>query len=225
MKRRAVILGAGGYARVVISTLAARHVDIVGCIARDAPVGNWPSSVPYLGPDRAIQDLDPSDTILVNGVGSTNSTELRGRLFEFGKKHGFEFLTVVHPHSLIDPGVPMGEGVQVLAGAVVQCGVELGANSIVNIGTAVDHDCRIGKNSHLAPGVSISGDVRIGIGVHIGTGAVVIQGIEIGDNALVAAGAVVIKNVPAGTTVVGIPAKPLPSSKKLLSSTAPTQGV
>jgi UDP-2-acetamido-3-amino-2,3-dideoxy-glucuronate N-acetyltransferase len=46
-------------------------------------------------------------------------------------------------------------------------------------------------------------------GASLGSGAVVLAGLRIGREALVGAGAVVTRDVPAGTTVVGNPARPL----------------
>jgi acetyltransferase-like isoleucine patch superfamily enzyme len=63
------------------------------------------------------------------------------------------------------------------------------------------------------PTVNISGGVVIGEGVLLGTGAQVLQYVSVGPGATVGAGAVVTKNVEPGTTVVGIPAKPLAERK------------
>ncbi len=49
--------------------------------------------------------------------------------------------------------------------------------------------------------------VRIGANVWIGSGAIILPGVTIGDDAIIGAGSVVTRNVPAGTTVVGNPAK------------------
>jgi len=46
-------------------------------------------------------------------------------------------------------------------------------------------------------------------GATIGANATIMCGVTIGENAVVGAGAVVVKDVPAGTTVVGNPARPL----------------
>jgi sugar O-acyltransferase (sialic acid O-acetyltransferase NeuD family) len=209
LKRRVIIIGAGGHARVLLSALGAANVRVSGCIARERPGELWPSSIEYLGTDAALQDLDADSTVLVNGIGSTRSTALRQQLFELGKGSGLSFLTVLHSKIFIDEATLLDEGVQVMAGAVVQCGVVLGANSIINTGAIVDHDCRIGAHTHLGPRTCLSGTVNVGNGVHVGAGATVVQGINIGDGAMIAAGAVILDHVPPGVAVAGVPAKPM----------------
>ncbi|HEX3032888.1 MAG TPA: NeuD/PglB/VioB family sugar acetyltransferase, partial [Bacillota bacterium] len=132
---------------------------------------------------------------------------LRSKLFDKFKADGYSFASVIHPSAIIGYDVELGEGVQILAGAIIQPGSRVGANTIINTKASLDHDCIIGAQVHVAPGVTMSGNVRIADGVHIGTGAVLIQGISVGRNSLVGAGAVVIRDVTAESTVVGVPAK------------------
>jgi acetyltransferase-like isoleucine patch superfamily enzyme len=49
--------------------------------------------------------------------------------------------------------------------------------------------------------------VTIETGAYIGMGAIVIDRIRVGAGSVVAAGAVVTKDVPAGTQVMGVPAR------------------
>lgn len=160
-----------------------------------------------LGDDQVVLGYPPSDVRLLNGVGSTRASSARQRVFAQFKQRGYTFTGVRHPSAVISSDSTLGEGVQIMAGVILQPGASVAENSIVNTRASVDHDCRIGAHVHLAPGVILSGGVTVGDGVHVGTGAVVIQGVTIGALATIAAGAVVVKDVPAGAVVLGVPAR------------------
>jgi sugar O-acyltransferase (sialic acid O-acetyltransferase NeuD family) len=201
-----IVLGAGGHARVVIDALLLKGAAILGVTA-PAIEGAPPFGLPFLGTDLAV-DAHPATSVrLVNGLGSIRQAGARREIFEGFKAKGYKFDRVVHPSAVVARNVELGEGVQVMAGAVIQTGSRIGANSIVNTRAAVDHDCFVGAHVHLAPGATLSGDVRVGEGAHIGSGATVIQGVSIGSGALVGAGSVVIRDVASGAVVVGIPAR------------------
>ena len=56
-------------------------------------------------------------------------------------------------------------------------------------------------------GLEFGRPVRIGRNVWIGGGAIILPGRTIGDDSVIGAGSVVTRDVPAGTTVVGNPAR------------------
>ena len=171
------------------------------------PPSRQNGNLPIIGDDSAISAYSNDAVELVNGLGSVGDTALRASIYYKFKKLGYGFRQVIHPVAIIASDCILGEGVQVMAGAVVNTGTKIAENSIINTGAVVDHDCVIGSHVHIAPGATLSGGVQLGDGSHIGTGATVIQGISIGRNALVGAGAVVLKDVPPGAKVVGVPAK------------------
>lgn len=205
-----IVLGAGGHAKVLIDVLRLRHVEIVGITDADAGKhGHAHAGVRVIGDDDAVLQHAPDRVRLVNGIGSTGQPLARRALFERFKQRGYEFLSVIHPAAVVAADVELGEGVNIMAGAVIQPGSRVGANAIVNTAACVDHDCVLGEHTHLAPGATLSGGVRVGNGTHIGTGACAIQEVIIGKNCVIAAGAVVVNDIADDTRVAGVPAKRL----------------
>jgi sugar O-acyltransferase (sialic acid O-acetyltransferase NeuD family) len=197
-----IVLGAGGHARVVIDALRRAGFAVAGVCAPELSAGQpGPLGAPALGGDGALDGVDRARYLLANGIGSIGAPAVRQKVFETRKADGWRFVTLVHPAAVVGEDCALGEGAQVMAGAVLQPGVRLGRNTIVNTRAAVDHDCRLGDHVHVAPGVVLSGGVTVGSRSHLGTGAVVIQDIAIGDDVLVGAGAVVIRPVADGTRV------------------------
>ena len=208
--KKTVILSSGSHAKSLLFLLKEIGENVVGCIDPIRPSSDvWlEHKVKWLGDDQFLKELDPSEYQLVNGMGSIGSTNLRKKLFDEAKKMGFFFPPLIHPSVLLSGDVLPSEGVQIMAGAILQSGVSIKDNSIVNTGCIIDHDTDIGRHVHLAPGVCVAGDVRIECGVHVGIGATIIQGIKVGKQAVIGAGAVVINNVEPRETVSGVPAKP-----------------
>lgn len=202
-ERDTVLIGAGQHARVLLGVF---QRPVIGAISTKPPSEDL---AVWLGDDAKLRDLDPQSVVLINAIGGTRNTIARRKVFDLCKSLEFEFRALCHASAVLDTTVDMGEGVHIMAGAVVQSGVRLEANTLVNSGAIVDHDCVIGAHSHVAPGATLSGGVCVGAGVHIGVGSVIVQGVRIGDMAVVGAGAVVIEDVPTGATVVGNPARVL----------------
>ena len=205
MSRAPVLLGGGGHARVLADALLAGGRPPAGYVApRNA--GELLPGIPWLGDDDWLQ-RQPPDTPLVDGLGSAPDTGPRRALWERFRALGFRFVTVVHPAATVAASATLGEGCQVLAGAVVNAGAELGANSIVNSRAVVEHDCRLAAHCHVASGAVLCGAVTLEECVHVGAGATVLQGLRIGTGAIVAAGATVIDDVESLTLVAGVPAR------------------
>jgi sugar O-acyltransferase (sialic acid O-acetyltransferase NeuD family) len=201
-----IIIGAGGHAKVLMDTLLDQDKDIIGIVDKEASkLGKDLLGIRVIGTDDIVFKYQAEKISLVNGIGSVQQTSLRKNINDQFKQKGYSFANVIHSSAIIAKDVKLGEGVQVMAGVVIQTGSTIGMNTIINTKASIDHDCKIGAHVHIAPGVTISGSVEIGDGAHIGTGAVLIQGIKIGRNSLIGAGSVVIRNVMPETTIIGVP--------------------
>lgn len=208
MRMPVIVIGGGGHAKVLIDAMMGQSFKIIGITDRDK--GRWGCKImdiPVIGGDDVVLDYSPDAVLLVNGLGSAGITVPRRQIYDHFKNSGYSFASVIHPSAVTGAGVELAEGVQVMAGAIIQTGSRIGDNTIINTKASVDHDCVIGKHVHLAPGVTLSGGVCICDGVHLGTGATVIQGAKIGKNSVVGAGSLVINDIPGGVTVMGVPAK------------------
>ncbi len=203
-----IVTGGGGHAKVLIDSLLALSIHILGFTDRNAAnMYHTIRGIRMLGDDGAVLWHRADSIRLVNGIGSTGPTNKREEIFEYFKSLGYIFAAVIHPASAVSRDVEISEGAQIMAGAIIQPGSRIGKNTIVNTKASVDHDCLIGDHVHLAPGVTLSGKVKVGSGAHVGTGATVIQGVNIGQKCLIGAGALVLGDIPAGCAAVGVPAR------------------
>jgi sugar O-acyltransferase (sialic acid O-acetyltransferase NeuD family) len=203
MRGNVVVIGAGGHAKVVISTLRANGHSIGAVFDDDASLwGSELLDVPVRGP-VAIADQAGFELGII-AVGDNASRKRIARNLNL-----VHWLTLVHPAAWVDPGAKLGAGTVVLAGAVVQPGSVVGEHVIVNTSASVDHDCVVHDFAHLAPGVHLGGDVQIDEGTLMGIGSQAIPDTKVGPWTMVGAGAVVVRNLPGEVVAYGVPAKPV----------------
>lgn len=200
-------MGAGGHARVVLDVLRLRGYQLRGICAPELPAGSKWHGVDVLGDDTVLDDLSCDEVWLANGIGLAQRCMVRRRIQDAYFARGYSWLTLEHPSSLRASDSWLADGVQLMAGAVVQPGCRLEAGVVINTCASVDHDCQLGEHVFVGPGAVLCGAVKVDRGAFIGAGAVVLPGIHLGEDAIIGAGAVVTRSVEAGCTAVGNPAR------------------
>lgn len=203
-----IMIGAGGHARALLDTVLQQTYPVAAIASRDSSqYGSHIFNIPILSGDDWILQYAPQEIYLLNGIGMMPGNNARRRIYEEFKKCGFSFASVIHSSAILATHLKLSEGVQIMAGAVIQTGAAIGENTIINTRVTVDHDSLIGCHVHLASGATVAGDVIIEEASFIGAGATIIQGIHIGAGCTIAAGSVVVQDVPQGATVMGVPAR------------------
>jgi len=108
-------------------------------------------------------------------------------------------------------------GVELPTCTVVGPGLEIhhGQGLVVNGNTVIGDHCILRHNTTVGCVRNADGSQGpspiIGSGVEVGANVVILGGFAVGNNAKVGAGSVVIREVPANSTVVGNPARIIPT--------------
>lgn len=200
----AILLGAGGHARVVYELARVIGYDVIGLCAPDFPDERdsfW-GGVKYFGSDDSLDSVDSNDYYLLNGIGQMPFSVVRKFVYDKFVGRGFYFPALIHPFSFISPTATISSGAQIFAGAILQANTKIGENVIINTRVSVDHDSVISDNVHLAPGSIVCGDVCIEAGVFVGAGAVIANGVRVGMNSVIGAGASCVNDMPQASKLV-----------------------
>jgi sugar O-acyltransferase (sialic acid O-acetyltransferase NeuD family) len=208
-----VIVGTGGHAAVVAALIAETGAMIRGYAdpgrAGEERAGEETTTHEGLSLRTRLEEVATLlDTHFAIAIGDPSA---RARLTQELRAldAGASLPVLLHPRCTVERFARLASGVQVCIGAIVAARAELNEGVIVNSGAIVEHECRIGAFAHIAPGARLGGRVTVGERAHVGLGAAVNQTLTIGADAVVGAGAVVTRDVAPGTTVVGVPARPV----------------
>lgn len=195
------MIGAGGHATVVASTLLAAGYEVEGFYADDpAMLGKKILGIPVKG---LVEALDPDNCAgAILGIGDNQTRK------KLANELSLKWASVVHPFSYVDPSANIGPGTVVCAGAIIQPSAIVGSHVIINTKASVDHHAQVGDFSHIAV-AHLAGGARVGEGVFLGLHSVVLPGLNVEAWATVGAGAVVTTCVDTNATVIGTPARAL----------------
>jgi sugar O-acyltransferase (sialic acid O-acetyltransferase NeuD family) len=199
----AIVLGAGGHARVIGSILHRLDIPIKGYLDAAYKPGDH-EEIKYarlIGHTDDLGNYSPDQHAVYIAVGDNHK---RAQLMDAALQQGYKMPALIHPGSQIEQDCKVGEGSVVCMGALLATEVAVGQGVIINTGCSVDHEAVVGDYTHIAPRAVIAGRVRVGKGVFIGIGACIAQGLNIGDGSIIGAGSIVLKDVPAKTKITGV---------------------
>lgn len=160
-----IILGSGGYGRVV--------ADVAE----------------QLGKYESIHFLDDNDTrddVLgkcsdYSGFADGNTefypafgnNELRMKWINELLEKGMNFATIIHSSAYISSTVTVGAGTVILPKAAINSHTTIGRGVLINMGALIDHNCTLGDGCHICLGAMIKADNHIPAGLKIEAGQVI----------------------------------------------------
>lgn len=221
-----LVFGAGGHARSIVDVLERLGEKVVGVVGDPAGAADW--QVPVTGDDDAALARVAAEGLgAVVAIGSAarrvalverlvSALSIETPVDRAQPSPIDSALVVVAATATVASTAELGAGTVVLEHAHVGPGSRIGRGVIVNTGAVVEHDCVVGDGAHIAPGAYLLGDAVVGDRTLVGSGARILPGVAVGRDATVGAGAVVTEPVADGATVVGVPARVVPTLPKEL---------
>lgn len=207
MRKRLIIVGAGGLGRIVYDVLSSdasllEEFELAGFLDTRADL-KLPETLdrPVLG--NPLDFRVGADDLFIPAVGDP---KLRKQLVAPLEDQGASFFSYTNRASVAGRA-RIGHGTFLTPGAVVSTDCSIGAFGYIDTYTILGHDVDVGEHSMIGAMTFIAGGVRIGNGVAINPRATIAKGVKIGDGATIGIGSVVVKDVPPGVTVFGNPAR------------------
>ena len=211
-----VVIGAGGFRREVIDVIEAVNADageptweLVGVIDDSITAENLDRlnrrSITHLGSAEDFLSGADRDIHFAVGIGAPST---RRRIAEIFDAAGHRGAVLVHPSATLGSVVELGDGTVACAGVRITTNVTIGRHVHINLNATIGHDTVIGDYVSLNPLASISGDCNIENEVLVGVGGILLNGLRVGEGSIIGGAACAVRDVEAGTTVVGIPARP-----------------
>jgi len=192
-----VIFGGWFFGRVVAETAELIGWTVAGFVDPDPP--EWISALSRV----------PDNACAIVAIGNNTQRALvQGKVLERGRS----LVSIVHPTASVSRSATLNAGCYLAEHATIRSNSFVGAGTILNTGSVVSHDCLIGSFVTFGPNAAAASHVSIGARTMLGVGACVRPHTKIGSDCEVGAGGAVVYNIPDGSTVAGVPAKPIERS-------------
>ncbi|HFD1448311.1 TPA: NeuD/PglB/VioB family sugar acetyltransferase [Escherichia coli] len=201
MKKKLIIIGAGGFAKAVIDSLDHACYEIHGFI-NSFKCGEHQG---YKIISRTIDSLDePHKYCYFIAIGEPY---YRAIWLETINAMKLETINVIDRTAIISKGAILGSCIYVGKMAIVNCDSHLEDGVVINTRALVEHGNYISYCSNISTNVVLNGDVFVGRKCFIGSCTVVNGQLKIGDSSIVGSGSVVIRNVDENVVVAGSPTR------------------
>jgi len=209
MRKKLVLIGAGGHAKSVVDSIDEDKIELLGFIDENKVGTHFGYEI--FGKDFSVVPNYTECYYLV----SIGNVEIRKMWYERILGQGLKTLNIIDKTAIISKSAKIGTGNYIGKFAVVNSDSVIGDNNIINTKALIEHECKIGNHTHISTGSIINGNVIVDDGVFFGSCAMTAAQVHLGRYSTIGAGGVVIEDIPAGATAVGVPAKVIKTKEVL----------
>ncbi|WP_303018276.1 hypothetical protein [uncultured Mitsuokella sp.] len=180
MKEKWLLVGAGGFGRVV-----SEHISqLYDCAFIDdgKAKGAVICGVPVIGSVADLTKLYPTYQKLIVTIGNNG---LRERIYEQAAQIGYVFPNIILPSVYISPYAKVGQGCIFLNNAVIQNGTRVGDGVILNPGVEIHHDSEVKDYALIYTNTVVRSLATVGKRAHIGSTLTISNEVIVPDDAKV----------------------------------------
>ena len=191
--KNAVVVGAGGHARVIISLLRdCGQVPIAILDVNEPQAGELIMGIPVVPAKTSL--IDFSQNMQFDFYIAMGENNARLSWWEKLNSKGLSCPNLISPFAKIDIASSLGSGNVICGNVFIGPEVIIGSNNIINTGAIIEHEVVIGSHSHLAPGSVIAGRVNISDMCSIGAGSTVIDKLKVSRGVTLGAGGILVRD-------------------------------
>jgi acetyltransferase EpsM len=203
-----LIVGAGAQAKYILDIV--KHCDDYRILNIVDVEDNPDLKNKYLEGVSIVSDLDSvlartskSVKIILAHSDNIKKEMLATKLEEWE----FEFISVIHPQTVISSTAKIGKGVIINPNVTIMPYAEIGDHVMIHSHVVIEHDNIIEDFVNIAPGVNLAGYVTLKKGATIFTGANIVPKVTVGSYSVVGAGSTVLDDLPDNCVALGSPAQ------------------
>jgi sugar O-acyltransferase (sialic acid O-acetyltransferase NeuD family) len=193
MKKKIIIIGAGGHARSIIDVIEkTKKFKILFLL--DKYNGNI-NGYKVVKSNKNILYYRKYTKNIVIGIGQIKDYNKRKKIFDKYKNSGFSFPVIKSPLAYISNRSIISEGTIIMHQALINANAKIGKNCIINTKALIEHDVEVGDNCHISTNVILNGSCKIDKNTFIGSGSIIFNNVNVGCGKVLPAGSIINRSL------------------------------
>ena len=194
MKKKILVIGAGGHANSVIDILQqSKLYFIYKIVGTKKNLGKKIGKHIIQNTDKDLSKLRKKCSQAVIAIGQIKNYKTRKKIYDKLIKLKFKIPKIFSKNSYISKNSQIGIGTIIFNNVIINSKVKIGNNCIINNGALIEHNVNIGNNCHVSTGVILNGNVKVEDNCFIGSGSIIRENIKIKKNKVIPLGSKIFK--------------------------------